>query len=349
MKALLISNPNSTTQQPELFRHLIPVLRNVPGLHLHAQFTHHAGHATTLCEGLTRADYDVVIAVGGDGTVNEVINGLLGPVPAAGEASKSYHDIPALAAIPTGSANVFARALGFPPEPIQATETLAHTLRHGLTRTIDMGTWNDKWFAVNAGFGIDADVIANMERVRQRGFSATPLRYLRVTARAWRRLRKYPPNISVSAVNRDGERRDIAKLPVCMASNTNPWSFFGPLPVVTNPRNSFDVGLGLFGVTRLDGIAGATTMLQMLGANLPRFVTSWLNERTFVFDDTMEATLTCAKTQRFQVDGEYAGDFTSVTLGAIPEAIEVYAPADKVTPTPMSWVRLALSFFDIRL
>ncbi len=118
---------------------------------------------------------------------------------------------------------------------------------------------------------------------------------------------------------------------------------------MTNPRNSFDMGLGLFGVTRLDGIAGATAMLQMLGANLPRFATSWLKERTFTFDDVLEVDLTCAKTQRFQVDGEYAGDFKTVTLGAIPEAIEVYAPTDKVTPTPMSWVRLALSFFDIRL
>jgi len=91
-------------------------------LDLTTYFTHHPGHATELCHNITNADYDVVVAIGGDGTVNEVINGLLGPAPTP------RTNIPTLAVIPTGSANVFVRALGFPPEPIHATEALAHTL-----------------------------------------------------------------------------------------------------------------------------------------------------------------------------------------------------------------------------
>ena len=139
MRLLLISNPNSTTQTPELFRHIIPTLRGVTGLHLTTYFTHHPGHATELCHNITNADYDVVVAIGGDGTVNEVINGLLGPAPTP------RTNIPTLAVIPTGSANVFVRALGFPPEPIHATEALAHTLEHNLKRTIDLGIWQDHW------------------------------------------------------------------------------------------------------------------------------------------------------------------------------------------------------------
>lgn len=321
------------------------MLQSIPGLKLTAQFTHYAGHAKEMCTGLRRADYDLVIAVGGDGTVNEVINGLLGPADKAPAAEQ----IPALAVIPTGSANVFVRALGFPPEPVEATEALVNTIRNDLRRNIDVGTWDNKWFAVNVGFGLDADVISQMERARQRGFSATPLRYIRLTTRAWRRAHRRPPSISVSAVDSSGNSVTVSKLPICFASNTNPWTFFGPLPVVTNPRNSFDVGLGIFGLTSLDGVAGIVTMLQMLGANLPAATQRWLDKRVFVFDDAIEAQLTCTEPQAFQVDGEFAGEMDTVKLGAVANALEVFAPTETIQPTPLSWIRLGLSFFDLRL
>jgi diacylglycerol kinase catalytic domain protein len=343
VRLLLISNPNSTTQTPELFRHIIPTLRGVTGLHLTTYFTHHPGHATELCHNITNADYDVVVAIGGDGTVNEVINGLLGPAPTP------RTNIPTLAVIPTGSANVFVRALGFPPEPIHATEALAHTLEHNLKRTIDLGIWQDHWFAVNAGFGIDADVIATMDRARRRGFAATPLRYIRVTYRAWRRARKYPPTINVRGKDRNGATKTARNLPFCIISNTNPWTFLGPLPVITNPRNSFDVGLGVFGINSVAGPAGILAVLQMLGANMIAPIAQWLEKRTFVFDDAMEVILDCATRQRFQVDGEYAGEHQSATLTVLPDAIEVYAPKEKIPTKPLSWIKLGLSFFDIRL
>ena len=89
---------------------------------------------------MTRDDYDVIIAVGGDGTVNEVVNGLLGP---ADEQRPDPQSIPALAVIPTGSANVFVRALGFPNTPMEATHVLARMLDRDLRRTIYLGTWNE--------------------------------------------------------------------------------------------------------------------------------------------------------------------------------------------------------------
>lgn len=321
------------------------MLRAVPGLQLAAQFTHYAGHAKEMCTGLTRKDYDLVIAVGGDGTVNEVVNGLLGTADHAPNAN----NIPALAVIPTGSANVFVRALGFPPEPVEATKALVDTIRHNKRRMIDVGTWDDQWFVVNVGFGLDAEVISKMERARQRGFSATPLRYIRLTARAWRQAHRRPPSIAVTATDSSGNSVSVKQLPICFASNTNPWTFFGPLPVVTNPRNSFDVGLGIFGLTSLDGVAGIVAMLQMLGANLPPQVQRWLNKRVFIFDDAMKVQLECVETQAFQVDGEFAGEMDAVELGAVANALEVFAPTETIQPTPMSWIRLGLSFFDVRL
>ena len=217
----MISNPNSTSQTNALFRQIVPCLQAVEGLRLKVQFTHHPGHAEEMVKGMTRDDYDVIIAVGGDGTVNEVVNGLLGP---ADGQRPDPHSIPALAVIPTGSANVFVRALGFPNTPVEATHVLARMLDRDLRRTIYLGTWNDRWFAVNAGFGLDADVLARVDRAREQGFSATPLRYLNVAIRAWSRARKNPPHIAVKAESSTGEQLRKDDVPLMFTSNTNPWT-----------------------------------------------------------------------------------------------------------------------------
>ena len=178
MRALLISNPNSTSQNAALFREVLPVIREVDGLQLLARFTHYPGHAEDMVRGMTREDFDVILVFGGDGTVNEIVNGLLGPANSAQRPSPQ--EIPALAVIPTGSANVFVRALGFPNTPVEAAHVLARMLERNTRRTVSLGMWNDRWFAVNAGFGLDADVLARVDRAREMGFSATPLRYLAV-------------------------------------------------------------------------------------------------------------------------------------------------------------------------
>ena len=335
--ALLIANPNSTTQTTALIRQIIPALRSVPGLTLVAQHTHYPGHGRELVAGLRRSDYDVIIVLGGDGTVNEVINGLLGPVEAVGSAPDSAaadapidpKQLPALGIIPTGSANVFARALGFPADPLEAAHVLARVLHRGRRRSVNLGTWNDHWFAVNAGFGLDADVLARVDRLRDRGFSATPLRYLHISTQAYLRARWRPPRINANALSNSGRRLDIHEAPLLLASNTNPWTFLGPLPMVTNPENSFDEGLGLFGLTSLDGLSGIIGMLHLFGADRRGRLTRILGGRTIQFDDAAEIRLQCPRPHRFQVDGEFVGTLSEVVLRSVPKAIEVYAPVDR--------------------
>ena len=335
MRVLLIANPYSTTQHAGLFRRIIPVLRSVEGLRLRGVFTHHRGHAEELCTGLTRETVDLVIAVGGDGTVNEVVNGLLGPAD-AGPATDP-RTIPAVAVIPTGSANVFARALGFPPSPVAAAMMLAGLLRRNLRRSICLGTWNDRWFAVNASFGMDADVIARVDQARGRGFAATPLRYLAVAALAWTRGQRHPPSIDVRARAADGRTLALSGVPAFAVSNTNPWTFLGPLPVVTNPRNSFDVGLGLFGITDLRGPRGAASMLHLIGFGHHPRVRRWLDARIVRFDDATDVTLTCPRPESFQADGEFEGEFERAVLGSRPAALEVYAPQDPYPVSSRTW------------
>ena len=343
MKALIIANPESSTQNERLFRRVIPQLQEIPSMTLRAQFTHHPGHATQIAQEAIEGEDapDAIIMLGGDGTVNEVINGL--------KAAQADRPMPVLGVIPTGSANVFARALGFPAEPVHATEVLARAIAENDTRSIDLGLWNGQWFAVNAGFGLDASVIATMERARRRGFAATPLRYLRVALSTWNKARRNTATISVTATTFSGTTASKSGLPLCLVSNTDPWTFLGPLPVLANPRNSFDVGLSVFGLTSITGLAGVLAVARMLGVPLSRRGTKELRPHTFVLNDASTVQLHCPQPQAFQVDGEYAGEVTDATLESIPDALVVYAPSEEVKAEPLSVLKTALGFFDLRL
>lgn len=346
MHVLLIANPESTTQTAELFRRVIPRLLQVEGLHLEARFTHRPGHAEEMVRGMTRRDFDVIIPAGGDGTVNEVVNGLLGP---ADEQPPAATELPAVAVLPTGSANVFARALGYPAENLAAADMLVELVRDDQRRSISLGTWSGdgasaRWFAVNAGFGIDAEVIARVERARSRGFAASPLLYLQVSVQAWLRAQVRPPEISVSAVSTGGRRIEHHDLPMMVASNTNPWTFLGPLPVVTNPGNSFDSGLGLFGLSDVRGPGGVAAMMHLIGVGHGRRLERLIDRRTIQFDDAGQVTLTCGSGQRFQVDGEYEGKPRSVELASVADVLEVMAPRRHPAPPTMGWARHTLKY-----
>src|SRR6185437_3556444 len=128
--------------------------------------TEYRGHARLLGTRAVEEGVDVVVVLGGDGTVNEVVNGLL-------EHGPGEH-VPTLAVVPGGSTNVFSRALGRSRHPVEATAEILDSLRAGATRTVSLGTasvlpadgdgeagWTDpRWFVFTAGLGFDADVIA---------------------------------------------------------------------------------------------------------------------------------------------------------------------------------------------
>lgn len=346
MHVLLIANPESTTQTAELFRRVVPKLLASDGITLEARFTHYGGHAEEMVAGLTRKDVDVIIPAGGDGTVNEVINGLLSN--AEGEII-NWRELPAVAVLPTGSANVFARALGYPSDTLAAADMLVELLRKNIRRTISLGTWKGddddaRWFAVNAGFGIDADVIALVERARSKGFVASPFLYLQISARAWMNAQFKPPRITVQAEDAEGKLLKHENVPMMFASNTNPWTFLGPLPVVTNPRNSFDMGLGLFGVTSIRGIGGVAALMHLIGVGHGKRYEKLVAKRTIEFDNAEKVTLTCRKPQRFQVDGEYEGEHLHVLLESLPDAFEVFAPRVNPNPPTMAGYRHVFNY-----
>src|SRR5271166_2362125 len=147
-RMLVVVNPHATTVSDEL-REL--VLYALQGRYdVDAVDTEARGHATELCRQAASEEYDVVVTFGGDGTVNEAANGLVGS------------DTP-LCCLPGGSANVFAKLLGIPPDIIDATEHLLSLAEDWRVRPVDLGNVNGRWFTFSSGVGLDASVVQRVD------------------------------------------------------------------------------------------------------------------------------------------------------------------------------------------
>jgi len=152
MRLLLLVNTSASSVTP---RARVVIQKALAADHdVHVAETSRRGHATRLALGAAADDVDVVVVLGGDGTLNEAANGLAGTGTA-------------LAVVPGGSTNVFARTIGFVNDPIEATgQLLAALNRPGSTRRIGLGSMNGRYFLFNAGVGLDAAVIARVDRRR---------------------------------------------------------------------------------------------------------------------------------------------------------------------------------------
>ena len=183
--------------------------------------TRYRGHAAALAGTAASDGHEVVLTLGGDGTVNEAINGLLGKAAAPA--------VPALAALPGGNANVFTRSLGLATDPVDATGAVIEALRAGRSRRIGLGRAEapglpDRYFAFNAGLGLDAEVVRAIEGLRARGRTATPGLYLWTALRQYYAVtdRRHPALI----LDRDGQP-PAGHLFFAFVSNTAPWTFLG--------------------------------------------------------------------------------------------------------------------------
>ncbi|MFV8381089.1 diacylglycerol/lipid kinase family protein [Corynebacterium hindlerae] len=320
MRCLLLTNPNSTSLTERSFRAALAPLLAVSNVT--ARHTQHPEHAAEIVRGLTRDDYDAVIVFGGDGTVNEVISGLLGPDPSQRPAPE---ELPRVAVVPTGSANVFARALGFPNNPVEAAHQLADLMAAGTYRRLPVGAVNDRWFCVNVGFGMDAEVIRRMDKLRDRGIPATPWNYSAIAHSAWRKLRRTPPHIHFDAWTHE-EKHVTGDVPFVIVSNTNPWTYAGPVPIVTNPEHSMGSGCSLYALSRISDIDGSLAIISAIGIPLSNLLKNQLDFQETRVDDAVHITLSSQTKLKWQVDGEYAGANKKLTIASFPESIDVICP-----------------------
>ena len=142
-RALLIYNP--TARKAPTLERLQAAASGVAGWEIGIELTAAGGHATELARDARANGHDVVFACGGDGTINEVANGLAGGTTA-------------LAVVRGGTANVWAKEIGAPKDPAKALRLLTE----GEMRTVDLGKAGERYFLLMAGVGYDAATVREL-------------------------------------------------------------------------------------------------------------------------------------------------------------------------------------------
>ncbi|WP_163547135.1 diacylglycerol/lipid kinase family protein [Candidatus Frankia nodulisporulans] len=337
MRGLLVVNPVATTTTERVRDVLAAAL--AADLALDVIPTKGRGHGVELGARAVELGVDVVIALGGDGTVNEIVNGLLQNGPVA--------DGPAFAVVPGGSTNVFVRALGYSASPVEATGELLNALREGRSRRISIGHAEfgeqSRWFSFCFGVGLDARVVERVEAKRSGGRRNSSGLFLRAAAAqllsgAGRRapvleLETTPAHSPGSAARRQAQADEAeegaataeaddrdARITLGLVCNTRPWTYLEQRPVLACPQASFDSGLDLLALRRVRTSAVLRTGRQMLAEGRGphgRNVVSQHDRATIHFRSDEPAPI--------QMDGEYLGESTDIRLTHHPRALRVIA------------------------
>ncbi len=314
MRGILVVNPVATATTVKTRNVLTRALSSE--LKVDVVETTHRGHGHELAEQARRDGLDVVVALGGDGTINEVVNGLLsaGPGP----------DVPMLAVVPGGSTNVFTRALGLSRDPIDATAEILDLLRSGQSRSVSLGQADQRWFTFTCGLGFDADVIARVERRRAAGRRASPGLYIgaAVTEFMTGQGRRHP-QLTVEIPG----QKPVTGVFLCLVSNVNPWTYVRSWPIAPTPLASFQTGLDIFALRKV-GVARMLRHVQqsMRGSTGPR------GRRTVSGHDLPWIRLRADAPMDWQVDGDWAGQRQELSLRSVPDALRVVAPPVPSTP-----------------
>lgn len=318
MRAVLIVNPNATSTTPagrDLLAHALESRVKLTVAH-----TDHRGHAIEIARAATGEGVDVLIVHGGDGTVNEVVNGIL--EHSGGRAGAD--SAPAVAVVPGGSANVFAQALGISPDPIEATNQLVDLLgeyrRGGQWRRIGLMDCGERWAVFTAGMGVDGAVVAAVEAQRAKGRKVTASRYVRVAVREMLASARKNPTLTLHLPGRE----PVPGVHFVFVSNSSPWTYANARPVWTNPGTTFETGLGVFATTSMNVWANLKLVRQMVSRK-PRLAAKHLIRN----DDVASVTVTSDTPVACQIDGDYAGLRQIMTFTAVPEALRVVAPPVK--------------------
>lgn len=263
------------------------------------------GHAIPVAKGAVHEGFDVVLAMGGDGTVNEVANGLAGSgVP--------------LGILPAGGANVFARSLGIPEDPVEATAIL---LENGGTepRSVPLGRADGRYFAFGCGMGLDAAVVRQVER-RQRLKKAVGDGYY-----IWSGIRVFfgrydrrTPHLRVSWGPDLGESRGGLFLAICQSSS--PFTFMGKREFRVCPDAELDGGLDLFALDSARTRTVVRTVVSAFGA-----AHHVRGKHALYVKDQPRFLIESDVAMPVQMDGEYIGERTRLDIEIVPDALRVLA------------------------
>ena len=301
-RMLIIVNPYAATVSDRL-RHLVAYALQ-GRFEVDAVDTEGRGHATMLCREAADEGYDVVVAFGGDGTVNEAANGL------AGSATP-------LTCLPGGSANVFGRILGIPGDVVDATEHILRIADDWRPRRVDLASVNGRHFTFSSGLGIDASVV---ERVDQRPrlkarYGPWWFTYAAVTIFA-RRYLLYPPHLELEA---GGERLTGV---TAVIQNGSPFTYFRNRPIEVAEGATLDSGTLAGCVLHR---ANALDMPFITWRAFSRQARLVRHRQVTAFSDVREVAVrsTDGRPLPLQVDGDFLGEVEEARYAIQPRALMV--------------------------
>lgn len=296
-RMLIIVNPYATTVSDRLKNLVVYALRG--SYHVDAIDTEARDHATELCREAAREGYDVVVAFGGDGTVNEAANGLAGSGTA-------------LSCLPGGRTNVYCRMLGIPTDVVDATEHLLQVADDWRPRRVDIGVVNDRCFLFSAGVGLDASVVERVDAHPQLKARLGEWYYTWTGIGTFnRRYLLHPPRLEAQL---DGETVSGV---TAIVQNAAPYTYFGDRPV--------DMGEG---ATLESGDLAGVVLKRASPVDIPTVVWRALARRGRVSRHRQVQAFSGAERIHMrscddrplpiQVDGDY--------IGEAPEALFVVRP-----------------------
>jgi diacylglycerol kinase family enzyme len=280
--------------------------------------TNRRGHATRFAQDAARRGIDVVVSFGGDGTLNEVATGIAGTDTA-------------LAVLPGGSTNVFARTIGLPNDALAAVDVIVESLARNNISPIGLGKVNGRYFTFHTGIGYDASVVKRVEqRASLKRYAGHPL-FVVAALRTWAfdYSRKHPhfelrfgSGETQGSVDLTTTRNaDVPDGYFTIVLNTNPYTFLGNRPLDLVPDAGLEAGLAVVTFRSLK----ATHILRSLGSALRGGgvpPAPWLDIR----HDVSHLDITSTTPFPYQLDGDYLGEIGTLHFEHVPNALRLVRP-----------------------
>jgi diacylglycerol kinase family enzyme len=308
---LVIVNPYATTVSDRLRNLVVYALQG--RYEVEAVSTEAQNHATEIGREVRDHGYDVVVAFGGDGTLNEVANGLAGT------------DVP-VSVLPGGSTNVVCRTLGIPNDVVDATEHLLAQADEWSPRKIDLGVVDDRHFVFSCGAGIDATVVKRVDSHPKLKATAGPYYFSWAGVSGfYRRYLHNPVRLRVET-----DAGDPVEGVTALAQNSDPFTYFASRPIRVCEGVEID-----------DGTLSMAVLKRAAQRDMPSLIPRLFSEKRPAarhrqvehFDDVTAAAVASVSEDRegavrpfpLQVDGDYIGERARIDLRVDPGALTVVA------------------------
>lgn len=301
MRALLVINPMTRSATRAVLGPVTGMLS--AELKLDVAVTTAPRHAAELAQRAVDEGYELVVALGGDGTLNEVVQAVARtPVR--------------LGILPGGSTNVFARLLGLGRDPVRAAGALLTHLRTGRERVVNLGEANGRVFTFCSGWGYDAEVVRMVHGRPRMKRAVRQATFVYCGALAKIAGRADVSGVTVAA----DDAPPVSGLGNVVCCNADPYTYLGRLPSRMCPSADVEGGLDLTSLTRARTIdllrLAATALTTDRVPDLPT-VRTWHDHAAY--------TLTSPRPLPFHVDGEYVATTTTLHLRTLPDALTVVA------------------------